>query len=316
MGGGTPTRPDRTGGGWPPLKKVSEGGDPPPPVVRARLATGAAPGLTQSDIPVQGILVVDGDNEDHQDTVVDGEDCPVLADPAGVKRHLLVAFEFPDAGPGILFSCQFIENSPDAPGIFFWEIQQVLLDLVFPCLDLLYDDFRFFVLDFLVFDLFAPRDGEIVPVPIAKELLDDHLPFLRVCPGAAGYTRGLVSGFTVPGDGLSGTLPGYFLRRPRFVFFMSQADLIELLRPDHGLNQGVVEILKTPHQGRVFIDGIKGRSPLFSDLHHAPVRELLHGFCNGLPGEPDLVDQFGHIEFDTVHRQQERKQPGLAGVAE
>ena len=98
-------------------------------------------------------------------------------------------------------------------------------------------------------------------------------------------------------------------------FLVRLLHLAEFLFPDHRLNERIIEILQALHQRRVPVDGVERSPALFPDLHHAPGRELVHGLCNGLAGEPDLIDQFGHVELDPVHRQEELEEPGLAGIA-
>ena len=78
-------------------------------------------------MPVHGTAVIDGNDKDHQDPVIDREDCTVHADTAGAQRHLLVALEFFHKTCGVLFCGKVIERVAYTPGIFFWDGKEVLL---------------------------------------------------------------------------------------------------------------------------------------------------------------------------------------------
>ena len=80
-----------------------------------------------SDVTVHGSPVIDGDDKDNKDAVVDGEDSPVSTDAAGIEWYVFVALEFLDASLRIFFSSKIVQGCTDAPGIFFWKIQQVFL---------------------------------------------------------------------------------------------------------------------------------------------------------------------------------------------
>jgi hypothetical protein len=43
---------------------------------------------------VHGTAVLDRNDEDYEMSVIDGQDNPVLADPAGIKRDFFMALEF------------------------------------------------------------------------------------------------------------------------------------------------------------------------------------------------------------------------------
>ena len=139
--------------------------------------------------------------------------------------------------------------------------------------------------------------------------------FAQIISGAAGNTGCRFIGCVIRNRELSGYRPDSFCKEARACFSWI-LDLFKFLRSDHRFDERVVEVLKTFHQRRLFIDRVEPGASLFPDLHHIPVGEFLHGFCNGLPGQLDLFGQLGHVKFDPIHGQQELQEPGLAGVAE
>ena len=74
-----------------------------------------------SDVPVHRTAVIDGDDKDHENSVVDGEERTVRTDATGIERHMLVALEFLDTALRVFFCGKIVQCCTDAPGIFFGE---------------------------------------------------------------------------------------------------------------------------------------------------------------------------------------------------